>query len=225
MYLQKELDLQCLINVDAACKNYSNEVIVNWLCNQLILTDLSSLFEMVKQNSVERILPNTIPQFSSFDDAYSDVVKILAKSGSSMSYDELGTYLANGKGKNVVAQRKYGENHSKLAALLDLTVINLRDYPHQVSLSVLGYVFYKKSKDDQKTLIARLLFRIPIIQQLLKDASNGKVILSDQLYMLAEQTKIRRQPNIAAILQFIYASTSEHDTSLRSALKNIEGWC
>lgn len=224
-YYEKEMDFQCLLYADKACINYSSSVIAEWFCNQLITIPLEFIFESIKSNPCsEDITPSNIPQFSNFEDAYIETLDILVKSKSSMKYDELGKYLDNGKDKNVVAQRKYGENHSKMAALLDLTVITQQNSNYVVSTSVFGQAVYKLSSDDRKRIVAHLLFRVPIIQKLLTDASSSIVNIDDELACLSEQTRKRRRPNIVAIIQFIHQNTVDSDLSLREAINNIRGW-
>ena len=141
-----------------------------------------------------------------------------------MTYDELGTYLDNGKEKNVVAKRKYGENHSKLAALMDLVVITMPSNAYRVALSVFGTVFNKRNDDEKKKLAAHLLLRVPIIQRMLIDALSSEIDIEDELACLTRQTKKRRKPNIASLLQFISNELGNESSMLRKALDNIRGW-
>lgn len=224
-YFKKEMDLQCLSYPEISCVNYSKEIIADWFCEKLLSMTISEIFEIVRNNpSLEDVLPSNIPQFSNLSDCYIETPKILSLSKQSMSFDELGTYLDNGKEKNEIAKRKYGENHSKLAALLDLVVITALSNSYKVSLSVFGKAHNKRNDNEKKKLAARLLFRVPIIQKMLICALSSEVDIEDELSCLAEQTRKRRKPNIASVLQFIHDELVEEGSILKKALNNIRGW-
>lgn len=225
MYYQKELDLQCLTYPDISCVRFSKEVIADWLCNKLLDTPLPNIFDIIrKYPSSEAVLASNIPQFSSLRDAYLETPNILNLSKQSMNYNELGIYLDNGKEKKEVAQRKYGENHSKLAALLDLVIITPYNNSFKVALSVFGTTFCKRTDHERRNLTAKLFLRIPIIQKMLIDSLSTKIDIENELYCLSDQTKKRRKSNIAAILQFISAELEEPNSDLGLALTNIRGW-
>lgn len=224
-YFQKEMDLECLSYSEIACVLYSKETLADWFCSKLLETPLSDIFHAVINNSSkEEILPSNIPQFSEMSDAYQNTPNILGRSGIDMTYDELGTYLDNGKEKNEAARRKYGENHAKLAALVDLVVITAPNNVFKASISVLGKAFNKRNEDEKKKLVARLLFRIPIIQKMLSEALSSEVYIEDELIGLSIQTRKRRKPNITSIIKFIYDETDASNTELRKALESIRGW-
>jgi len=224
-YFLKEMDLQCFLYPEIACKHYSIEAIADWFCSTLLSIPLDVVLGAIQgSHSKEDVLPSNIPQFSSFPDAYSVTPKILFLSGQSITYDELGTYLDNGKDKTEIAKRKYGENHSKLATLLDLAVIFSDSNSYKIGLSILGAAFVKRSDEEKRAVVARLLFRVPIIQKILTNAIANEVNIESELQCLSRQTMIRRRPNIAAMINFIHDSVSEDDKALISALKNIGGW-
>lgn len=224
-YLQKEMDLECLSYSEISCIRYSKETIADWFCSVLLETPLYEfLNSVINIESVEEVLPSNIPQFSNMSDAYLNVPDILGKSGIDMTYDELGIYLDNGKEKNEAARRKYGENHSKLAALLDLIVIMAPNNVFKASISVFGKEFNKRSEDDKKKIIARLLFRIPIIQTILRKAISAEVDIEEELVGLSLQTRKRRKTNITSIIKFIYDESNDSELALRKALERIRGW-
>lgn len=224
-YFQKEMDLQCLSYPKIACVRYSKEILADWFCEKLLGMTMSDVFEFVCSNpSIEDVLPSNIPQFSNPTDAYISTPNILGLSGESMSFDELGTYLDNGKDKKEIARRKYGENHAKMATLLDLAVISAPNNSHKVTLSVFGVAFNKRNEFEKKKLAARLLFRVPIIQKMLNNALHSEINIEDELSCLAKQTKKRRKPNIASLLQFMSDELGDDGIILRKALGNIRGW-
>lgn len=223
-YFQKEMDLECLSYPEIACVRYTKEILADWFCGRLLETSLNDIFyAVINSPNEEEVLPNNIPQFSEISDAYLNTPNILDSSGINMTFDELGTYLDNGKEKNQIARRKYGENHAKLAALLDLAVITAPNSIFQISISVLGKAFNKRNQDEKKKLAARLFFRIPIIQKMIREAVSSEVYIEDELIGLSIQTRKRRKPNIVSIVKFIYDETDVTNASLRSALERIRG--
>jgi hypothetical protein len=224
-YYQKEMDLQCLAYPDIKCVRFSKDLLADWFCDLLFKTDLNELFLTIKEfPSGEQILPSNIPQFSDINDAFFSVPEVLYRSGATMSFDEIGVYLDNGKDKNEVAQRKYGENHSKLATLLDLAVITSYSNAYKVNLSVLGAAFCRRTKDEQKTIAIRLILRIPIVQKMLFEALDSEIDISSKLDSLSIQTQKRRHPNVITLIQLISQYTRVKDSELSHALYNIKGW-
>lgn len=224
-YFQKDMDLQCLSYTDIACITYSKEILADWFCEKLLNTTITKIFDLIRNiSNIEDVLPSNIPQFSNLEDAYLNTPKILDLSGQLMSYDELGIYLDNGKDKKKGAQRKYGENHSKLATLLDLVVITKHNNSYKVAISVFGRAFNKRNDDEKKKLTARLLMRIPIIQKILIGAQKSEVDIEEELTCLSKQTKKRRKPNIATLLQFISDEAEEESNIMREVFDNIKGW-
>jgi hypothetical protein len=224
-YYQKEMDLQCLVYPEIACVHFSKDVLADWFCDKLLNISLPDIFELTCQtSSQEDVLPSNIPQFSSIRDAYLETPNLLSLCGQSMTFNELGTYLDNGKNKNDVTQRKYGENHSKLATLLDLASITVDGSSFKVALSIFGLAFNKRTNEEKKRLTARLLLRVPIIQKMLINALSAETDIENELLCLAEQTRKRRKPNIASIFELISEESGACDTALRKALNNIKGW-
>jgi len=224
-YFQREMDLQCLTYPDIACTKYPKETIADWFCEKLLNTTISEIFSIIESNfSLEVVLPSNIPQFSNFLDGCIETPKILGLSGQSMTYEELGVYLDNGKEKKEVARRKYGENHSKLAALLDLVVITSSGVSYQVALSVFGEAFNKKNAKEKEKIAVRLLFRVPIIKKIFIQALSSEIDIEDELSCLALQTQKRRKPNIAFLLRTISNELVNEEGLLNKSFDNIRGW-
>ncbi|MCK5023196.1 MAG: hypothetical protein KAS04_03415, partial [Candidatus Aenigmarchaeota archaeon] len=218
-------DLQCLSFSEISCMHPSQEKLADWFCEKLLAMPILEVFKIVHNNSnLEDVIQSNIPQFSNLADAYIETPNILGLSGQSMSYAELGIYLDNGKEKSKVAQRKYGENHSKLATLLDLVVITAPSSSYKAALSVFGTAFNKRNDNEKRKLAVRLLFRIPIIQKMFVSAHSSELDIEDNLSCLAVQTKKRRRSNIASLLHFISDELGDEENILTNALENIRGW-
>lgn len=203
-YFTKEMDLQCLMYRNIRCEDIPKEKIAAWFCETLLNVDLIDIIKILRaEPTLENILPSNIPQYSQMNEAIHTVVDILQKSGKeNLTFDEMGYYM-EGKQKNENAQRKYGENHSKFAALLDLAAISAPNKVNHIELSVLGHVYCNFPIEKQETLVARLAFRIPIIQYIFVDALNKEVIVSEYMHGLSEETKKRRKPNVVDLIKFL----------------------
>ena len=203
-YFTKEMDLQCLIYRNIKCNDVAKEKIATWFCEMLLNVELIDIIHMLKKaKTLENILPSNIPQYSKMNDAIHTLIDILHRScEENMTFDEIGYYLG-GKDKNEIAQRKYGENHSKFAALLDLASVSAPNNVNHIALSVLGRAYNEFPIKKQEALVARLAFRIPIIQFIFLNALEKEVIVSDYMHGLSEQTKKRRKPNVVDLINYL----------------------
>ena len=98
-------------------------------------------------------------------------------------------------------EAKYGENHSKIAALMDLAVIGETGKRSTVYTSVLGKEFYKLEENIKVDLAKRLLLRIPIIQNAFKNQSLEQI--DKDLDILSSTTKKRRRSNVINVIRSI----------------------
>ncbi len=167
----------------------------------------------------EGIYAYNIPQFSNFDDGTYRLVEILAEEGNSgLTFNELGELL-EGPGKNEVAYKKYGENHAKLAELLDFaTITNTR--PRQVFLTKLGKIFYKSESSKKISMLKSQIYRMAIVKDIIVNHTNDSFNLKNYLMSanLKESTAIRRMPNIRTLFKFL----QEHNVSeVESVLKKL----
>ncbi len=148
------------------------------------------------------ISPKNIPQYSNLEDGTFKIIEILKKNNSGMSFNEIGVGLT-GSGKKDVAYKKYGENHSKLAELLDLVYITI-DSPRKVFLTDLGKLFSRSDLNIKIKILHNQILRIPIIQDIIKNWSDANFNLIEYLNkFLAKSTAIRRTPNIKQLLAFL----------------------
>lgn len=205
-YFLKNLDLQCLLYKSSICIEKQPYEIAEWFAQLLMKYNPYKIIELIsKSDDRDIVVPSNIPQFSNLHDATHEVIRILVESGlEGISYDEMGGYL-NPRAKNlsVIAKRKYGENHSKMATFFDLAVINFPQNKAVIMPSLLGKVYYHLSENQKNDIIIKLILRIPIIQEILIKAINEKVVVTDFLYQLSPQTRKRRQPNVIKLLKIV----------------------
>lgn len=222
-YFSQEVDLQCLTYIDSTCsKQKDAEAISDWFCHQLIenLT-WDNLYEIIKQRkNPEPITQANITQYSNLEDAILQVPYHIYEGGRDLTYVKMG-YFLDGKNKNDIAKRKYGENHAKFATQLDLAVVSVVDSTYLIRPSIFGRSYNKISDISQKKeLAAKLMFRIPIIQELFIDAEEKFVFIEDYLKPLSKTTQTRRRSNISEMVRFI-SEMSDTDSKIHQIAYNI----
>ncbi len=214
-YFTKEIDLQCLTYSMSLCGIQNINSCASWLCDTLKETPIEYLLNIIKHSGTrEEITSANIPQYSNLADSLHSVVEILSKTGGAkLSFNDLGYYL-DGKSKSNVARRKYGENHAKFSSLLDLALITSYGNVNYVEMSVLGRAYISYDTSTREIIASRLMLRIPIIQSLMINAQNQRVVIEDLLVGLSEPTMKRRRSKITELVSFIKRFSSADSTNL-----------
>ncbi len=200
LYFSKEIDLQCLEYGDSECAVITKDAISEWFIDILLEIDSNELFSIVNTiTEHEEILPYNIPQFSKINDIL-NVCKICNSTDGIISFNDMGYYL-NGIDRNDTAAKKYGENHAKCATLLDLNVINSINNTYYIKNSILGNRFDKLSNTEKQNLLKKLIFRIPVVTQIIVDATSKQVEITDYLHLLSSTTIKRRKSNVFELIK------------------------
>ena len=209
-YFSKEIDLQCLTYVDAMCESISNKKISEWLCNLIAGTSWDTIISLLdKFINPEEVNQENIPQYSDLFDATINVLEYAMNDGNMLTFEKMGYYL-DGKSKNKVARVKYGENHSKFATLIDLLTIHKNNNKSYVRYSVMGNAFNDLNDVTKNNVLAKLMFRIPIIQKFYYNAIYNDIISLDEYFKdLSPTTANRRRPNVVGIIDFIGNNSNE----------------
>ena len=189
----------------------STEVIYNGTSDDILmfvsilLSTPSDLFiEKIEENFHE-ISPETIMQFSTFEHAVFSINKLIHFSNGKMTFSQLGREIMHSREEG--ACKKYGENHSKLAAMLGSVVLE-REGSFVVKNSNFGEFSVSMSKEDKIEIIKRLALRNPFIQKIISDAKNGNcdyMVLAQQY--LSESTALRRRSNVRYIVSLVLSGT------------------
>lgn len=210
-YLLGHLDFLCMDEeLKQDCSTDLSDS-ANDLLSALRDVTIGEIFSIIDHAKALRAVEvSTISQFSTLDNATYNLLAALVDKPK-MTFREIGTVLDNGASKSEVAQRKYGENHSKLAAVLDLVWINDSPDGKVVTLSPVGRQLLSMKREDQRAIIQRLFFRIPVIQHLFKETSKNEIFIREKLKAanLKDSTNKRRRDSIFLIVQEIGASTEE----------------
>lgn len=167
----------------------------------------------------ELITSSNVPQFSSVDAAYK-VPEILFAINEGQEFESLGIYLDYDPHKKPAANKKYGENHAKLAALLDLAdIVNAGKM--MVVPTEFGSLFAQLDCAEKRAMAARLCFRIPVVQRMIASEEED-VEIADFLKIFSDSTKKRRLPNIRALLAVIKREMRPSDKGLSLAFEKIK---
>lgn len=193
-YFTKELDLECLRYANAACQVDIGRT-VSLLIDAIERATVKEILEFIgSSDEREEVTQENIPQFSTIELAFYNVTDILRDYGKEVTFEEMGGYLSHnqpGFKHTEVAHIKYGENHTKLAALLDLVRIVKTNGRYVIELSEFGKVYSRLPRERQKRIIYKLHFRIPFIQNYFLSGCREEIIDRD-LMILAKTTQKRR---------------------------------
>lgn len=182
-----------------------NELLIG-LFNCLIDTSCNDILSLLKENYVpEQITKSDIPQFSNFDNCYLGVTTSISESDlNHVDFNKIGYLLRIGPRKEG-ADKKYGENHSKMASLLGLVSINR---VRGIRLTDFGKHHLTLDKTHLNNLKAKLCLRIPLIKNYFCENENES-ILSQCRNILSESTYKRRISNIRTIISIIKNQLNE----------------
>lgn len=209
LYFTKEIDLECLRYENSECTE--KERIAKVLIQTILKYSVEEIVELIcNAENTESVTKDNIPQYSSLEDAVYGVNKVLIDSGEEQIFDDLGYYLEKKRDPNTIksaALKKYGENHAKLATLIDLAVIGKTGVKSKITISVLGKEVYKLEEDKQKELVKRLCLRIPIVQNVFKTGDINQV--DRDLEVLSVTTKKRRRSNVINVIRSIVDDNQE----------------
>ena len=215
-YFDKDLDI-------AWAESYGNQDYTaeeDLLFDTIMGTPLDDIFDIVSSSGYsEPIGPENIPQYSSLD-SLADVAFVLSMLGETVTMENLGCELMPNRRGDTGANRKYGENHGKLASMLDLATYERNATSNGFKGTHFSQRYVDLTTDEKKQAIARLSFRIPIIRQMLVDARDGEVSLGDYMVTLSESTKKRRRPNVMKIIDLIKEAGGT-ESSVAQAAANI----
>jgi len=199
------------ISLDTQWPDLQADTVLFELCklsadDLLFLADQSSYCEIADIRGV--------PQFGKIETLF-NVPSCFSELGiSSVDYVQLGLFLKKDVTSSLNANRKFGENHGKAASFLGIVnCINSRFIP-----SSLTFAFCALDQKMQNEVIKRLLFRLPIIQILLRAAKDLEISGYAPMALLKESTKKRRGQSVRAILSFI---NTLNNPALSSRINNI----
>ena len=143
----------------------------------------------------KEIVTYSIPQYSSFVDGTTNMIKYLRMAGDfGPSFLEVGQHYID-SGSDERAYVKYGENHAKLAEILGVVEIR-QESRKRVYLNELGKSLEKRSEAEQEDCFVKLSGRVPIVQYAIKHGTPDAKALEEVMRMyLSKSTAERRRRN------------------------------
>ncbi len=201
-YYGHSLDLSCFGRSLKLCGISSLEAarIVVGILKQVSCHDILDVIK--KDFKPYTIKVTDIPQFSSLDDCFRGVTEAIVTSGlKDITFEKMG-YLLRTDPRNTIADKKYGENHSKTAEILGLTSISVVIGKKAVNITPLGEVFYALTQAEQKDLQPKLILYAKMMQNFFAIDENED-ILSEMMSELSESTRKRRHTNVMAFINTV----------------------
>ncbi|MBE6977869.1 MAG: hypothetical protein E7438_04420 [Ruminococcaceae bacterium] len=175
------------------------------ICN----TPISCFIYELRSLQYDRpILTSEILQYSSFSDGVTRIPELLQFYPDGENFINLGYQMV--AAPNEAANRKYGENHARLAEALGLATISASK-PRYAKLSAWGQYLLQYSLEEKKDLFKKLLLREYYLQTIIVQALNGPVSYFDIVSFLSESTALRRRSNTHHIIDFILIGTNIED--------------
>ncbi|MCQ2260844.1 MAG: hypothetical protein MJZ77_05605 [Bacteroidales bacterium] len=172
--------------------------ICNRICRLIREYTITEIISLIKEVHTDfSIEAKDVPQFSSLNDCYIRVPFLLRNCGMEyVSFEQMGYMLRTGK-RNAVADKKYGENHAKTAAMLGLCkFVRGKGF----ALSVLGYCYTALADHEKHKCLGPLTAYIPFIQNCVVAPNPDEAVL-EGISFLSQTTQARRLPNINTLMR------------------------
>ena len=205
LYFNKEIDTLCTHYNNSECTASINEI-SEYIIYILLKYSAKDLIEILKESDntyKEDITKENIPQVKNLDEL-KEIINILM-TNNEIDFVELGRQL---KAKVGITDQKdaslktYAQNYSKLAALLDLVIINKIGVSSNIEISDLGKNLFNLNEIDKDNIIEKLLLRIPVIRNCVINDFDYNILEND-LKVLAASTPKKRKLDIREMVNIL----------------------
>ncbi len=139
-----------------------------------------------------------VPIFSNFKNGAVRTPELLEFTPEGMFFDTLGYQLM--QCPTQVAQKKYGENQGKLAAILGVAHVG-DERPRRVTVTALGKYLNSVSDAEKKIIWQRMVLRNAYLQFLIQSAVKGSIKYKDTVACLATSNVARRRGNVRDLIE------------------------
>lgn len=141
-----------------------------------------------------------VPCFSTFSNGAVRLNELLEFAPEGLTYAEIGYQMTQAPSQ--LAQIKYGENHSKLAAMMSLVTIDASHRPATVTASALGHCLTMLSFDDKKQVLQKLILRDRCVRKIVYEALVGEISYKTIVRNLKDSTAYRRRTSVKCVVDF-----------------------
>ena len=153
-----------------------------------------------------------IPQLNQVKLAYMEVIDLIDDEHPLKTFEELGALCTESESGNKESNSKYGECQAKLLMMTDL-VWKDREGFH---LTPLGRVFQTHtSENERRDVFSKLIFKIPLVQKLIKCSKYDTIRIEDILSdVLSQKTTKRRSEPIRKLIYGLKGLDPELDSRI-----------
>lgn len=205
LYFNKEIDPLCTHYKNSEC-TVSSQEIAQYIVYILSKYTTNNLIEILKDSDekyVEDITKDNIPQVKELDEVKAIVDILMVNEG--IDFVTLGRKLKANHGildQKEASLKTYAQIYSKLAALLDLVIVDKVGRYSNIEISDLGKELYNLNQIQQNEIIKKLLLRIPIIKNCaINNFSNN--VLEKDLQILSASTPKKRKLDIKQMIDVL----------------------
>ena len=196
-YYSGKLDFLCLLTKKHPHCQANTELLARNIAAILKNTAIETIICLLDQIGTRPVLKSEIPQFSTLKTGIEDGMLFLCDHP--YTFIEFGSVLPGRSSETTVAKQKYGENYAKLLSQLDLAWIDSEQHPNVVRVSPLGK-YLQDNPDLKLELIPKLILKIPLIQNILRDLKSNERKIDDYLQILGKSTITRRRYSVNQLL-------------------------
>lgn len=188
-------------------------------------TELATVFSVLKQVPIEDFLsvvqqekvareltPADVPCFSTLKNGASRLNELLEFEPDGLTFSDAGYQLMNSVKPG--ARVKYGENHSKLAAMMSLVTIS-SNRPAIVRATRWGTYLTRYNWCAKEDVLRKLLLRDLCVKTIVKNALIGSTTYRNAVQVLSTSTAIRRRTNVRCLVEFVLSGTDREEVLSR----------
>ena len=174
---------------------------------------IEQFFEVAEFMPIERaLIPADVPCFSNFENGASRLNELLEFEPEGLTFSDAGYQLMNSVKPG--ARVKYGENHSKLAAMMSLVTIS-SSRPAVVKATPWGTYLTRFDMKRKDSVLKKMLIRDICVRTIVKAALNGPATYREAVKALSPSTALRRRTNVKCLVDFVLAGTEREDVLSR----------
>ena len=220
-YYQRNIDLICLQKCKKECYvdvKLASQVLIDTIRGY----EIEDILKIIDASMPLMIKSNEIPQPGNLKNGTTVLLNILGDD--ELTYEEIGSKMPVSKNtksnKGVSAYKKYGESYSKFAALLDL--VELTDKrPISVIVSPVGKNVKNMNSKEQNEFVVKQILRIPIVQNIIRDAKDHHVKIEDYLNKVVNESTVTRR---LTAVKFYLNSIEHAHPEIDKRLLNIQDY-